>query len=51
MGRHDQPSAGRTPEGKRGAKPKQAQVRVQTSGGAWLWKQIAQIAGSKRKSQ
>jgi hypothetical protein len=51
MGRHDQPSAGKTPEGKRGTKPTKGQAKVQTSGGAWIWKQIADTFGSKPKGQ
>lgn len=51
MGRHDKPSAGKTPEGKRGAKPKKSQAVVQTSTGAWLWKQIAATFGNKPKGQ
>lgn len=48
MGRHDKPVAGRTPEGKRGVKPPKSQIRVQTSEGTWLWKQIAELFGSKK---
>lgn len=44
--RHGQPSAGSTPEGGRGQKPVRSQVRVQTPGGAWMWKQISEIFGS-----
>jgi hypothetical protein len=48
MGTHDKPSAGKTPDGKRGAKPTNASSKVQTSGGAYLWKQIASIFPSKK---
>lgn len=48
MGRHDPPSAGKTPEGKRGTKPKKGTPRVQTAGGAWLWAQIAEIFPTKK---
>lgn len=49
MGKHDGPSAGKTPEGKRGKKPHTSQAAVQSSGGAWLWKQIAATFGTKKK--
>lgn len=48
MGRHDQPSAGKTPEGKRGTKPQKGKIVVQTSTGAWDWKGIASLFGSQR---
>lgn len=53
-GRHAddaKPTAGRTPAGKRGAKPKKSQAAVQSAGGAWLWKQIADVFGSKPKKK
>ena len=46
MGRHDQPSAGKTPEGKRGAKPTRQQAKVQSGGGAWMWQAIVATFGS-----
>lgn len=45
------PSAGKTPEGKRGRKPVNAEIVVQTSGGAWNWKQIAKIVPSRPKKK
>jgi hypothetical protein len=51
VGRHDQPTAGRTPEGRRGAKPGKEQVNVQTEGGAFLWKQIAALFSTKKKTK
>lgn len=51
MGKHDSPSAGKTPEGKRGGKPKTGRIKVQTAGGAWLWKQIGEMFGSRKGGQ
>ena len=45
------PSAGKTPEGTRGAKPSKHEARVQTSGGAWMWKAIAATFGSGKKKR
>ena len=46
-GKHGQPSTG---DGKKRSRPKigKAEVRVQTSGGAWLWKQIAGLWGDDK---
>lgn len=51
MGRHDQPSAGKTPAGKRGTKPVKGTVKIQSAGGAYLWKQIAATFGTKKRSK
>lgn len=51
MPRHGQPSAGKTPDGVRGKKPKKGQAVVQNAKGAWLWKQIADTFGSKPKKK
>lgn len=42
------PSAGKTPNGKRGVKPQRAALEVRTAGGAMLWKQVAAIFGAKK---
>jgi hypothetical protein len=49
MGKHDKPSAGKTPDGVRGVKPTRAQIKVQSSGGAWLWKQTTKLFGVGKK--
>lgn len=49
MARHGQPSAGKTPDGQRGAKPTNAQAKVQTASGAWMWKAIAATFGGSKK--
>ena len=47
MGKHskDAPSAGKTPEGGRGAKPQRHQMTQKTSGGATMWKATARLFG------
>lgn len=49
MGKHDLPSAGKTPEGKRGQKPQRYQVKVQTPSGTWLRKGMKGLFGSPKK--
>jgi hypothetical protein len=49
MGRHDSPSAGKTPSGKKGSKPQKLQVNVQTSTGTTLWKGIASMFKGGKK--
>lgn len=51
MGKHDKPSAGKTPDGGKGAKPTRQQAKVQREGGGWDWVATVLTFGKGKKKK